>query len=389
MDKAFNPRNGIFPFRSDGTIQFFSNGSYTFKVLEECIDRATRYIFFQVYIFDDDSTGEHISKKLLQAAGRGVKVMILLDGFGSHTLPGSYIKSWKGAGIEFRFFSPLFVSGFFHVGIRLHHKIFVFDGREAMTGGINIADKYSGYHGKQHWLDFAVHLRGGIVSDLQRVCEQAWFRPFSGLRRKKMKSAEAPLFQPGNMRARVLQNEFARRRIGISTTYKQNLRKARHSVTIVSSYFLPSFTLIRLLKKAAKRGVKVRILLQGKADVALVKPATTYLYPLLLNQGIRLFEWEQSVLHGKLALFDTASVITGSYNLNKLSDFGSLECNVEVADNDFARSVQDIIDSIFNQCVEVDAGQYLKRVSFLQQLRNGFNYMLVKLSFRFLFFLQR
>jgi cardiolipin synthase len=157
-------------------IELVQSGSNYFEVLENLIDDSEENIQFQTYIFDYDKTGKKIIASLVKASLRGVKVFALADAFGSSGLPSSAVKVMRAAGISFRFFSPLFSAEGISFGRRLHHKIVVVDGKRALLGGINIADKYQGAVAQDPWLDYAVRIEGKLCGQLTGLCKRIYDR---------------------------------------------------------------------------------------------------------------------------------------------------------------------------------------------------------------------
>jgi cardiolipin synthase len=275
------------------------------------------------------------------------------------------------------------------MGMRLHHKIIVIDNKVALTGGINVSDHYSHFANTVPWLDFALESRGKVVSDLIHICNGTLQTARARNSHKLKVDRRTP--QPGlpPVHARVLQNNWLRARFGISYQYRQNIRSARESILIFASYFVPSVALKRLLKKAAQRGVKVTIVLGAVSDVGLVRRASEHFYSDMLKAGIELYEWRPSVLHAKIALVDDKWFCVGSYNLNHLSDFGSIECNIEVNDNAFCSGTGAYLKQIIlNDCDHISWILYNKRFSIVRRLYNALCYALVRLSLGFFFFLQ-
>ncbi len=368
--------------REGHQIKLLQSGDEYFTALYEHIGSAKQSIHLQVYIFDDDETGNCVTDLLCKAAKRGVAVEVVVDAFGSGDLSAETITKLKQAGIRFKKFSPLFTTKGFHVGLRLHHKIALFDGQTALIGGINIANKYRGDAATIPWLDFAVEIKGPCVQDIEEVCKVIWQKNNA----PKPKQTE---FENSGMQARILQNDWLRRKIEISTAYRQAIRKSDKEIVLVASYFLPGIRIRRLLKNARKRGVAITVLLGGVSDVQSVKRASNYLYRWLIRNGINIYEWKPSVLHGKIALVDGKWVTIGSYNINFLSDYGSLELNAEIADKEFASAVHKrIINVIAEGCEEITDEKY-KQTSLCGMFLDWLSYQLIRTSFKIMFLLMK
>ncbi len=380
---------GIYPYCFNNKIDLVKSGQPFFNRLEELIKNAKSEIHFQIYIFEPDETGKVIADLLIEAAQRGVKIYLVMDAYGSKNFPESWQSRFKNAGIELYFFSPLKIGNYFHMGMRLHHKIICFDRQFAMVGGINISDNYSGYNQELPWLDFALFVEGKILQDLIQICKGTLKTVNSPFKKQKNLFPKEIIKDQTPVAARVLQNNWLQAKFGITRQYRKKIRKAETQITIFGSYFIPSIGLKRSLKRAAQRGVSVNIILGAISDVGIVKHATEYFYSDMLLAGIHLYEWKESVLHGKLALIDNNWLSVGSYNINHLSDFGSIECNLEIKDEAFCKNTALQVNQIIQEgCESLSLLQYKKRYGLFSEIYNALCYGLVRLSLNFLFFLQ-
>ena len=340
---------GYFPGHE---LELIPSGEPYFDRLLRIINEARQLIHFQVYIFDEDDTGKEVAAALIKARERGVEVFLTVDSYGSKDLSPGFIAALMAHGIHFRFFSPLPKHFYaFRVGRRMHNKVVVADNQEALVGGINIADKYRGRATEAPWLDYAIRVKGPVCLELTQRCARIFQEKFFG----KLKGQRVVVMPPqsGQMRCRVALNDWFRRKNQVSAGYRTAFRRAQHSITIMASYFLPSRSLRTILKKAVERGVTVSLLLPGKSDVPMAKRATRYLYHWLLRNNIRIYEWDHSILHGKLAVVDNKWTTIGSYNLNHLSKFSSIEMNVEVLDDGFSTLVSAEISSLMERSIPV------------------------------------
>jgi cardiolipin synthase len=194
----------------------------------------------------------------------------------------------------------------------------------------------------------------------------------------------------GLVKARVLQNYWLFAKFGISRQYRQNIRKSREEILIVASYFVPSPALKRILKRAALRGVKVRLVLGSISDVGLVKHASHFFYSDLLKSGVEIWEWQPSVLHAKLAFVDHQWMSIGSYNLNYLSDFGSTECNIEIFDKPFQQECLNQINVLLKKdATKIDTEVYLRERNWFIKIRNFLSYRILSASLKILFYFQK
>lgn len=327
------------------SVELVHSGQHYFDVLERMIDNSRVRLHLQTYIFETDETGMRIVEALKRAAKRGVQVYVMPDAYASRKFSAREIQAMRDLGIHFRFFSPLFSSESLYFGRRLHHKIAVADGTLGLTGGINIANKYSGFD-QPAWLDYAVLTTGPVCDYLDRLCELFYHK--TSLRRLRRWEYIRPArpAQSGHPMVRFRRNDWLVRRNEIHATYAEAITTASTCITMVASYFLPGAGFRKLIKQAAKRGVEIRILLAGRSDSASVRLAEHYLYDFYLKNGIQIFEWDESVMHGKAMVVDNAWTTIGSYNLNFLSHYISIELNSDIDDADFSRKFSDHLHDI-------------------------------------------
>ena len=364
-------------------ITLVHSGDDYFERLAALLDGAGTSIHLQTYIFEDDKTGRFIADALMRAAARGVRVRLLVDGFGSKKLKSAFIRDLQASGVEFRFFEHFISFWSWRFGRTLHHKVAVVDARQALVGGINIADKYRGSATVPAWLDFAVLIQGDVCRYLDQMCNslffhQYWKRSYRLMPAKNAKSASTRLL-------RFRQNDWMRGRTEIYLSYRQAIANARHSLIIVASYFLPGYNLRRRLAVAARRGVEVKILLTGPSDVLLAKLAERHLTARMIRRGIRVFRWEKSILHGKTILADRTWASLGSYNINRLSQIRSVELNADVIDPDFVRTLSLHLENLIHQqSVEITA-ETLAPLNFFQKWKARLAYYLVYFLMRLMF----
>lgn len=335
---------------SPENIALVHSGEDYFSRLERIILESKSEIHIQTYIFDYDSIGQRIIAALKIAASRNVKINILIDGFGSLSFPEEVINELSKIGIELRIFSPFFSANSLYIGRRLHHKIIVSDAKTALIGGINIADKYHGTATEIPWLDYAVEINDeNIAKPLQELCGDMYFKNRI-IRRKKI----ASIFDKGEVNSiSVLQNDWLKRKNEIFKAYTNKIINAKKEIVIVGSYFLPGKKLINSLKKASEKGVKIKLILSGISDVPIARRASIHLYSKLLRFNIELFEWKSSILHGKVAVIDSNWTTIGSFNLNNLSSFASIEMNVAIESAQFAQEYEIHLNEIIAQCDQI------------------------------------
>lgn len=369
--------NNLNSINKSETIELVKSGDDFFNRLIDLICKSTSEIHFQTYIFENDATGKQVAEALKEASSRGVNIFILVDGYGSHSLSKKFIKELKDCGINFRFFSPFSSSNTFYIGRRLHHKVVVVDNKTVLIGGINVSDKYKGNENKVPWLDFAVQIESAeIAVQVQKICSSIFFKKKRIQRKKiihKLKTAE-------NTEIKIIRNDWLKHKNEITNSYINAIRKSSKEVIIVGSYFLPGRRLSNVLKTAAGKGVKVKLILSGISDIPLLNRATCFLYSSLLKNKIELFEWNKSVLHGKVAVCDNLLTTIGSFNLNHLSSYASIELNVEVISAEFSSKFSRELITIINQCESITAETLKSRKGLFTNMLNWFAYRLVRIA---------
>ena len=342
----------------DCKIELVHSGEDFFSRMLDLINSAKVEIHLQTYIFMNDSTGILLAEALKKSASRGVSVYLLLDRFGS-SLPDVFIRDLISNGIHFRFFAPYFSINSIYFGRRLHHKIFLVDGCRAIVGGINIADKYRGNMDSRAWLDYAVQFDGSAAAALESLCRNIFYH------QKSVRKHRSLFFQLNGSSIRTLQNDWLRKQNDISNMYLRNIRKAKSDIIIVGSYFIPGRKLTKALIRRSKMGVKVKLILAGVSDVPLIKRATSFLYKLFLRNSIELYEWNDSVLHGKAAVIDQHWSTIGSFNLNHLSSYASIEMNVEIESPDFSLHFSKHLEEVIMNCERIFSSDFqIKRTVF-------------------------
>jgi cardiolipin synthase len=364
-------------------VKLIKGGSEYFELLERMIREAKRTVYVQVYIFDEDDTGKRIAHALIEAARRKVDVYVLLDAYASQGLSGDFVDQLKKAGIHFRWFDPLLKSKHFYFGRRLHHKVIVTDTSRSLVGGMNISDRYNDTVHNSAWLDWALYAEGEVSAELEKVC-----RRMAKVRRKKNWSeAEAPsisLPSGDQYPVRIRINDWVRRKMEITRSYLEMFRDASSHIIIMSPYFIPGYHFRRRIKQATRRGVKVQVILAGVSDIAIAKHAERFVYRWLLKNNVEIYEYQKNVLHGKVATFDRKWVTIGSYNVNNLSTYVSVELNLDVKHEQFAAQVEQRLRSIIEKdCVRITEDVYETRTGLVNRVLQRAAYD----TFRVLFFL--
>jgi cardiolipin synthase A/B len=340
------------------------NGEEFYPRVFECIANAEREVILETFILFDDKVGRQLHAALTTAACRGVQVEVTIDGWGSPDLSDEFLGTLSAAGVRVHVFDPGPRSirfRFFKVLRRMHRKIVVIDGNLAFVGGINYSADHLKDFGPEAKQDYAVEIRGPIVASIHRFTHSALA---SGLRhqrvrrwwrwRKHLRVKPQELPHAGPALARFVVRDNVEHKDDIERCYRQAIRNARERVVIANAYFFPGYRLVRELRAAARRGVDVRLILQGQPDMAIVKTAASTLYHHLLKAGVRIFEYCERPLHGKVAVVDREWATVGSSNLDPLSLALNLEANVLIRDRAFNEDLHARLDRLVREsCREI------------------------------------
>ena len=365
-------------------VKLIRAGREYFNTLLNLIRGATDSIHIQVYTFNDDDTGRQVAKALIDAATRKVSVHLMADGYASRAMSNALIHELRDAGIHYRFFEPVFRSNYFYFGRRMHHKLIVVDATYALVGGINIADRYNDMPGQPAWLDFAIYVEGEIARDLCILCWKTWYGYKRNMKLTPCEEKEInfAIAAQESSEVRMRRNDWVRRKNEITATYVSMLRHATKQVTILCSYFLPGKVIRKQMEYAIKRGVRVRVIAAGRSDVTLAKYAERWLYDWLLRNGIELYEYQKNILHGKIAVCDDEWMTIGSYNINNISTYASIELNLDVRDASFAQSVRLQLDEIIaNDCIRITPFLHVKTKNIVKQFSHWLSYQFIRILF--------
>jgi cardiolipin synthase A/B len=371
-------------YTSHNKIKLVHGGRPYFDQLLEMIGRAEEIIQLQVYIYDHDETGRLITEALMAAAKRKVRVYLMADGYASQGLPKTFLRQMEESGIHFRFFEPLFRSRNTYIGRRLHHKVVIVDNRFAMVGGINISNRYNDLPGDPAWLDFALHMEGEVVQVLCRRCQKIWrgYLPAKQINLCGYHHSMDDHLSRADCELRVRRNDWVMKRNQISRSYTEMFLKANDHIIMMSGYFLPGPVIRRHMKRAAARGVKVKLILAGISDVMVAKNAERYMYGWLFRNQIEVYEYKPNVLHGKVAGYDNQWATIGSYNVNIISAYASIELNIDINNRAFATMLNGELEKIIRKdCVQVTKENFKSHNGLLNQLWELTCYWFVRLLF--------
>jgi cardiolipin synthase A/B len=380
-------------YTKNNKVELIKGGKPYFDCLLHMIANAKESIHLQTYIYMEDETGRQVADALKAAVNRKVNVYLLVDGYASKSLSRHFKEELKKAGVHFRFFEPIFKNRNFYFGRRLHHKIAVVDARYALTGGVNITDRYNDMPDIPAWLDFALFTEGDVARELCMLCWKTWngFPPRLNL--TACDHEQPPRSFPASETAEVAvrRNDWVRRRNEISATYIDMFRSAKSHITILCSYFLPGRIIRKQMAIAAKRGVTIKVVTAGRSDVRTAKYAERYLYGWLLRNNIELYEYQPRILHGKIAVCDSQWITTGSYNINDISAYATIEMNLNVKDPKLAKETEKMLEEIMNKdCIHITTEEYSRSHNLFKKSIEWLSYQFVRVMlYLFTFYFKR
>jgi cardiolipin synthase len=377
--------------RPDHVLTLLKGGDALFPALVEAIAAARSEVLLESYIFDFNGAPLAVAEALEQAAARGVTVRVVVDGVGTGDIPAAWQQRWKAAGLHWRIFNPakgwrIFIPKGWR---RLHRKLCVVDNAVAFCGGINLLDdRYDPNYGRldKPRFDFSVRVTGPLVNDVHETMTRLWLRlqigrearqrDLEGALRATRAAAEAgtdmadtdfdatPAEGAGAIAALVLRDNVRFRR-RIESTYRLMIAQAQREILIANAYFVPGVRLQRALLRAAHRGVRITLLLQGRYEYFMQYHASRAVYGALLEGGIEIIEYEPSFLHAKVAVIDGelgAMATVGSSNLDPLSLLLAREANVFVRDDAFGAELRGhLMQAIAEEGRRVDPEAHLRR----------------------------
>jgi len=328
-------------FLPGNRVQLLETGSEYFPALLEAIATACVEIRIECYIFADDVIGRQVAAALGAATRRGVRVHLLVDGFGSRGFMQHLGGELLSAGVEVLIFRPevsLFSLRRRRLR-RLHRKLVCVDARLAFVGGINIIDDFDGADRQSPRYDYAVRLEGPLLGSIHDTMRHLWaLVRWTKLGRRPRRPPRPVLGVEscGDVSAAFLVRDNLRHRRDIESAYLDAINGAKEEIFLANAYFLPGRRFRHALMAAARRGVKVSVLLQGRVEYLLLHYATHALYGALLASGVRIFEYQSSFLHAKVAAIDGVWATVGSSNIDPFSLLLAREANVVVRNRGFA-----------------------------------------------------
>ncbi len=341
-------------------MELLADGDQFFPRMLSAIEQSATSVDVEMYLFESGKTAQRFISRLGAAVSRGVRVRLLLDYFGSYQLTQVDIVRIRELGIELRFFNRIRHHKWLRNLSRDHRKILIVDNKLAFIGGAGITDEFSPkVTGQLAWRELMVEIEGPITGDWCTLFERVWINPdaiHDEALRKRILHRHQPVFN-----AHILNREIPQARVNatrglgnkpIIGALLSEIKKAESLIWISTAYFYPSGKLLKSLRKAALRGIDVRILVPGPlTDHPSVRHAGRSWYTALLRDNVRIYEYQPRVLHMKLALVDDWCSV-GSCNFDRWNLRWNLEANMEIIDSEFSCNVEAMLVNDFSQSVE-------------------------------------
>lgn len=375
MDVSYwrrKPQRGWIP---GNAVELLENGEAYYPAVFSAIAEARHEVLIETFILFEDKVGTQLQRVLIEAARRGVRVDLSVDGWGSANLSPAFIAALAEAGVKLRAFdaAPRWLLRL-RMFRRMHRKVVVVDGRIAFVGGINFSADHLGDFGPEAKQDYSVRVEGPLAA---RIRAFAIGQLDESGRRGRARLPVPP--RAGDADAMLVTRDNHRQRDAIERQYRAAIRSARKEIIIANAYFFPGYRLLKAMRRAARRGVRVHLVLQGQPDMPIVKHAAATLHAQLMRAGVCIHEYCKRPLHGKVALIDDEWATVGSSNLDPLSLGLNLEANVVVRDAAFVQELRAAMDRLIEgDCRRLDLSQVAEERSGWRALLDVLAYHLTR-----------
>jgi cardiolipin synthase A/B len=337
------------------------NGVQIFPAMISAIRTAKKTINVEFYIYWDGVIGRQFAESLAERARAGVKVNVILDSVGSAPMSRDLIDFMRRNGISVEWYHPLRWYTLSRVNHRTHRKLLIVDGEIGFCGGVGIADVWLGdAHSKEHWRDTVVRVEGPVVTQMQFAFMDNWVKSrgelLTGL------DYFPKLAQRGDCMAQVLKSSPSEGSSAVKLMFIVSIVSAKKSIYISSAYFLPDRDTIRAFEGAVRRGVDVRVIVPGEyTDVPIARHAGRLYYGHLLRRGIRIFEYQPTMMHAKTMVVDGVWTTIGSSNFDDRSFRLNDEVNVNLFDETIASQMETMFFEDLARSEEITRRRWLTR----------------------------
>lgn len=349
------------PVISGNRFEVLVNGDEIFPSMLNAIRSAQRTITFETFIYWSGAIGEQIANALADKARAGVKVHVLLDWVGSSKMDHRYLAALDEAGAEvFRYHKPHW-TGLGRMNNRTHRKLLVIDGHTGFTGGVGIAEEWTGHaQDAQHWRDTHFRVEGPAVGHMQAVFMDNWIKASGNVLHGPAYFPDIPSYGDGC--AHMFSSSPSGGSDDMQLMYLMAITAATHTIHLASAYFVPDKLTINAIVEAARRGVKVQVLTPGqRIDTHTVREASRACWGDLLKAGVEMYEYQPTMFHVKLLVVDEYLVSVGSTNFDNRSFKLNDEANLNIYDRDFAKRQTAIFAEDLKKAKQVTLAEWTKR----------------------------
>lgn len=363
-------------------VVLFPDGPRFFQGLLTALRSAECTILLEYYIIRSDGTGSALAAELAAAVQRGVRVLLIYDYIGCHDTPSAYFKDLTQQGIELIPFNvPSFRRGVHWFDRRNHRKLTIIDSRLAFLGGFNIADEYAGDGMLQNrFRDLGFSVSGSVVQELIGSFGDIWQMECDERPNLAAACDKRPVRRhPGDANVAIVSGVPHQRKSSIRSAFLFNIASASEDLLVANPYFVPGPRIVRSLLRAARRGVRVRLLMPARSDVPLVQLVGRSFYGILLRGGIEIFEMERELLHAKVMLVDGERTVIGSANLDQRSFHRNFEINCVIDSSAFGAQIRRELEADFDAARRVTLDSHERRgvaLRALEKIVNLFNWFL-------------
>ncbi|GHC43472.1 phospholipase D-like domain-containing protein [Roseibacillus persicicus] len=350
-----------FASREGNELRLLINGDEIFPAMLQAIREARQSVNLETFVYWAGEIAEEFAQSLAEAARRGVAVRVVLDWFGSQDMRSELIETMAAGGVEVRHFRPLQWFNLRRSNRRTHRKLLVVDGRIAFTGGVGIAEEWTGdAQDSDHFRDNHYEVRGPVVADLQQLFFAHW--DVDDVPSSDDEAYYPVLEKAGSVSCRVIAAEPDKDSNEIEELYLQLLRSARQRFCAVAPYFAPSDQLLDELAAAAERGVEVQVIAAGRNnDKRVVRKAFRNDWGPLLKAGVRIHEYHRTLIHVKMLLVDDRKVLVGSANFDVRSLCINSEASLLIEDSDWAEKHAQVFADDLADCEEATLADWENR----------------------------
>lgn len=359
------------PLRRGNRVRLLCDAAQNYPAWLEAIENATQSIDVETYLLHSDACGERFADAFVRAARRGVHVRLLYDWLGGWWTARHFWRRLRRDGVEVRCFNPLRPDNILTVFSRDHRKLLVVDGGVGFVGGLGVGDPWVGdrQRGREPWRDTGMEISGPAVADLARAFADNWVLSGDASQPHERHAQETGLGAAGCASVRVIATNPTE--AGLYRLDTLVASAARKFLWLTDAYFVATNSYIQALAAAARDGVDVRLLLPGTSDLPLVRALSVVGYRPLLEAGVRIFEWNGTMLHAKTAVADAAWARIGSSNLNPVSWWGNWELDVAIEDEAFAGQVAEMFLGDLRHSTEItlDARRRVARSQYPERHR--------------------